>query len=402
MVQGKAILVVDLGNSSTKIKVMFGKDAKGKYRTRRYELSNVFAPIDEGYEISEDYNPATSTVLRVDAELNGHVIKGNFCNGELQDKEKPLSIIKPSASAKKYDLDSTVLSLRLAFLYGYKAIADIQRKSELDELDINWTVITLLPPGDVSEGREPMTNIVKDITVIDSVFPSIKIDVVTVSNVIVLPEGFCAYAGVVYEKGETYRSSHKFLIDENVLVFDIGAGTTDCVLIKQNKLIQNSKYTITQGGNNVFQFVRRKLRMKGLDLGDSDIKEGIIKGSIRDGAKTIPISDIVNAAKDEVAQKIVSEIGDFIEETDLKVRSVGYLLICGGGSMTDSGSEDIIPLSKKIIENFKRLAPNAELIELPEHIVSKEDEDDNVARVSEPISPRDLNLIGASILAESL
>ena len=142
--------------------------------------------------------------------------------------------------------------------------------------------------------------------------------------------------------------------------------------------------------------------MKGLDLGDSDIKEGIIKGSIRDGAKTIPISDIVNAAKDEVAQKIVSEIGDFIEETDLKVRSVGYLLICGGGSMTDSGSEDIIPLSKKIIENFKRLAPNAELIELPEHIVSKEDEDDNVARVSEPISPRDLNLIGASILAESL
>ena len=199
-----------------------------------------------------------------------------------------------------------------------------------------------------------------------------------------------------------FRSSHKFLIDENVLVFDIGAGTTDCVLIKQNKLIQNSKYTITQGGNNVFQFVRRKLRMKGLDLGDSDIKEGIIKGSIRDGAKTIPISDIVNAAKDEVAQKIVSEIGDFIEETDLKVRSVGYLLICGGGSMTDSGSEDIIPLSKKIIENFKRLAPNAELIELPEHIVSKEDEDDNVARVSEPISPRDLNLIGASILAESL
>ena len=97
-----------------------------------------------------------------------------------------------------------------------------------------------------------MTSIVKDITVIDSVFPSIKIDV-TVSNVIVLPEGFCAYAGVVYEKGETYRSSHKFLIDENVLVFDIGAGTTDCVLIKQNKLIQNSKYTITQGGNNVFQ-----------------------------------------------------------------------------------------------------------------------------------------------------
>lgn len=401
MVQGKAILVVDLGNSSTKIKVMFGKDAQGKYRARRYELSNVFAPIEEGYEISDDYTSATSTVLRVDTELNGHQIKGNFCNGELQDREKSLSIIKPSASAKKYNLDSTALSMRLAFLYGYKAIADIQRKNELDELDIDWTVITLLPPGDVSEGREPMTSIIKDITVIDSVFPEVKIDV-KVSQVAVLPEGFCAYAGVVYEKGETYRSSHKFLIDENVLVFDIGAGTTDCVLIKQNKLIQNSKYTITQGGNNVFQFVRRKLRMKGLDLGDSDIKEGIIKGFVRDGSKTMPIADIVNAAKEEVAQKIVNEIGDFIEETDLKVRSVGYLLICGGGSMTDSSVTEIMPLSKKIIENFKRLAPNAELVELPEHIVSKEDEGGDVARVSEPISPRDLNLIGASILAESL
>lgn len=402
MVQGKATLVVDLGNSSTKAMVLFGKDTQtGKYRERHIELSNVFAPIDEGYEVSSDYNDATSTIIHVDTTLNGFPVKGDFCNGELQDKEKTLNIIKPSASAKKYTLDSTVLSLRLCFLFAYKAIANMQRVSDLDKLDIDWTVVTLLPPGDLSEGRKLMTDIVKDITEVNSVYPKVDI-AVRVSNVVVLPEGFCAYAGVVYDKGGTFRSTHRFLTEENVLVFDIGAGTTDCVLIKQNKLIQNSKYTITQGGNNVFQYVRRKLRMQGLDLGDSDIKEGIVTGVVRDGAKQLSIVNIINAAKEEIAQKIVNEVYDFIEDTDLKARSVGYILACGGGSMSDSDVNGIVPLSNKIIESFKRLATNAELVEIPEHLVSKENENGEVSRVNEKISPRDLNLIGASILAETL
>ena len=101
MVQGNANLIIDLGNSSTKCIVQFGKDSQtGKYRERRFDIPNIFAPISSDYEVSPDYDDATSTILCVDSELDGRVIKGCFCNGELQEKEKPISTIKPSATSK--------------------------------------------------------------------------------------------------------------------------------------------------------------------------------------------------------------------------------------------------------------------------------------------------------------
>ena len=402
MVQGNATLVIDLGNSSTKGKVLFGKDSQtGKFREREFDIPNVFAPIDEGYVVSPDYDDTTSTILRVDTVLNGRHIFGDFCNGELQAKEKPLCTVKPSASDKKYNLDSTPLSYRLAFLFAYKAIMNMQRISDFSQLDITWTVVTLLPPGDLDEGKAPLTELIQSIDKLEAVFPKVDLPI-KISKVVVLPEGYCAYAGVVYDVGCQFRPDYKYLTEESVLVIDIGAGTSDILLIKNNKLVQNSKYTITQGGNNVYQLVRRKLRMMGLDLDDDSIKEGIIKGEVKDGAKKISIVDIVNNAKLEVAQKIVSEIQDFFDLTDTKTRSIGYLLICGGGSMQDSDVPEIFPMSTKVLESFKALSPNAQLIDIPTHIVSKEMSDGDIEKVEEMISPRKLNLLGASILAERI
>lgn len=400
MVQGKAILVVDLGNSSTKGKVLFGKSSQsGKYREKRFDLPNVFAPIESDYEVSPDYDEFNSAIIKVDTELNGVDIKGYFCNGDLQAKEKPMATIKPSATSKKYDLESTVLSYRLAFLQAHKAIMNMQRVSDFSQLDITWKVVTLLPPGDVDEGKDKIIDIVKSITEVESVLPQAKIPI-KIESVAVLPEGYCAYAGVVYDVGCVYRPEYKYLLEETVLVIDIGAGTTDCLLIKNNKLVQSSKHTVTQGGNNVYQYVRRKLRCKGLDLDDTVIRNGIIKGVVKDGSKEESIVDIVNDAKAEIAQKIISEFQDYIEDSDIKVRSIGHVLVCGGGSMADSDVPEILPLSKRVFDFFHKLSPNSSLIELPKHTVTKNSEDGDTEKVVETISPRDLNLLGASILAD--
>lgn len=402
MVQGNAVLVVDLGNSSTKGKVLFGKDStSGKFRSRKFDISNVFAPIPTDYEVSDDYNTDTSTILKVETELDGHSIVGNYCNGELQEREKPLSTIKPSASSKKYHLDSTVLSMRLAFLYGYKAIMEMQRVNDYDQLDITWTVVTLLPPGDIDDGKIPMTQLVKSVTSFEAVYPKVSKDI-NITKVVVLPEGYCAYAGVIYDVGHTFRPDYKFLTGETVLVIDIGAGTTDILMIASNKLVQNSKYTISQGGNNVYQLVRRSIMKTGTVIDEADIRNGVISGYVKDGSKQVSIVDYVNEAKQEVAQKIVSEIQDFLELTDIKARSVGYVLVCGGGSMQDSDVQAIKPLSERIIESFKQLSPNSELVEIPTHVVTKRIDEDTTDKVEEQISPRELNLIGASILAELL
>lgn len=400
MIQGNATLVVDLGNSSTKGRVLFGKDSQtGKFRERKFDIPNIFAPIDSDYVVSSDYSDTTSTILRVDTELNGLAIKGDYCNGILQQNEKPLCTIKPSASEKKYNLDSSVLSFRLAFLYACKAIMNMQRISDYSQLDITWTVVTLLPPGDIEKGKKPMEDLVNSIDRLTAVYPQVDIPI-KISKTVVLPEGYCAYAGVVYDIGHTFRPDYKFLINESVLVIDIGAGTTDVLLIKNNKLVQTSKFTVAQGGNNVYQKVRYSLRVDGIELDDDVIRRGIITGKVRNGSKDVSIVEKVNSAKSEISQTIVTEIQNFLEATGIMLRSVGYVLICGGGSMADSEVPEIIPLSEKVISALKRLSPNTDLVDIPTHVVQKEIEDGEFEKVEEPISPRELNLLGASILAE--
>lgn len=402
MIQGNATLIVDLGNSGTRGMVLFGKDSQtGKFRERRFDLSNQFAMVSSDYVVPSDYSDATSTVLSIDAEVNGKPVKGTYCNGEVQQKEKPTGILRPTATRKKYELDTTALSFELSFLYACKAIMNMQRISDFSQLDITWRVVTLLPPGDVDDGKDKIESIIRSIKKVSATYPLCNITINT-EKVVVLPEGYCAYIGVVYDKGHIYRPDYKFLNDETVIIFDVGAGTTDCMLVKNGKLVQSSKHTVNKGGNNVFQIVKRELELQGLELEDADIQNGIIKGYVKDGSKQMSIVDIVNKAKSEVASIIIEDFIGYIERTDIKVRSIGYVLVCGGGSMNDSDCTEIKPLSEGLVNNFKELSPNASLIDIPTHVISKpsDDEDGAMKKVEEKISPRDLNLIGASILAE--
>lgn len=402
MVQGTAILVVDFGNSSTKCTVLFGKDSQtGRYRERKFELSNVFAPIEDDYVVSPDYSNASSTILNVKSSVNGMQVDGHFCNGELQEHERPMATIKPSAFDKKYNLEATILSLRLALLHGYKSIMSMQRVSDENQMDIKWKVVTLLPPGDIDVGRDAMSDLIKEVKEVDSVFPAMKFKV-DIETVTVLPEGFCAYAAVIYDKGQIYRRGFEHLKDETVMVFDIGAGTTDCMIIRNNKLIQDSKHTVEQGGNNVHNLVRKELRMQGLDLDERAIINGVVSGKVKDGATTIGIANKVNSAKDKVAQKIISDFQDYLSTVDIRMRSIGYVLICGGGSMSDVSCPEITPLSESIITLLKRLSPNMELVSLPKETVRISHEDGEGYTTEQEVSARMLNCLGASILAESI
>ncbi len=403
MVEGVAKLIVDIGNSSTKGMVLFGKNEKtGKFNARQFEISNVFGIVqNENYEVTDDYNPSTSTILSIDTVLNGNSIRGHFSNGELQEKEFYQSVIRPSARLKKYDNDTTALSIRMAFLYAYKALLKMTGVSDFSELNINWEVITLLPPGDIDLGKDKMTAIVKGVDRVDCVYPKcsfkVKIDTVTI-----LPEGFCAYAGIVYDNGLVFRQGYKYLTENTVLVLDIGAGTTDILLIKDNKQVKQSRFTIDQGGNNIESKVKVHLNQLGYSLDPRAITEGVITGKIKVGSKTVDIVDDINNAKEVVAGNIISSVVEYLESADIRTSSIGYLIICGGGSIDDATDKGIRSLSDLILDKFKAYVPNAEKVKIPEHEVLEELADGDVKKVTKPISPRDLNLIGASILAERI
>ncbi len=401
MIQGNASLIVDFGNSSTKCTVLFGRSAKtGLIKERSFELSNEFAVIEPNYVVSPDYDEKTSCILTMHSKVDTTPIVGDFCNGELQRKEKPSSSLRPSATRKKWSLPSTILSFNLALYKASLAVLAMSGTSDISQLGIQWDVVALLPPGDMEVGAKPMEDLLKSVTEVNVKYPKVSFPV-KIRNVSILPEGFCAYTACVYTKQLKFRPENQHLTGETVLVLDIGAGTTDYVVIEDNKIVRSSMYSITQGGNNVFQAVRKSLRLRGIDVKDDAIRKAITEGFVKDGAKAVNIVDLINKGKEDVAQVIKAEFLNFLEETGVKTRSIGYILVSGGGAITDSHVEGVKPISESIIENFKTLAPNCECVQIPTDYICFTDMYGNKIECEEQLSLRWLNLFGASILASS-
>lgn len=400
MTQGSATLVLDLGNSETRGIVLFGRDmTTGNLREKSFTLSNRFEAVDDDFAPSSDYNEDTSTVMNINAKVNGEDFCGTFVNGEVQLKEFNTAPMRPSATEKKYRSATTALSFELAILYGMKAIRRMMRASSLDSLDITWDVVTLLPPGDIDFGREDMVNLIKSVTEVDCTFPAIKMPI-KLNRITVLPEGFCAYIGAVYDRGRLIRPNMDYLLKETTLVFDIGAGTTDILIIQDNKIIDSSKHTINRGGNNVTQLVKKALRAEGIVLNETAIANGVITGKIKDGAREVDITSVVDKARSEIAKYLVSDMQGYLEETEFPIRSIGRILVCGGGAMHNENNADSVSLGEAIVTYLKKLSPYVELVELPEHEVTKTDTDGVMSKVMEKVSPRELNILGASVLAE--
>lgn len=377
-------LVLDLGNSETRGIVLCGKDKNGKLKDKYFSLSNRFAEVAEDYVPSVDYTPDTSAILKVDFTVGDQKIKGCYANGELQLREFNIGPLRPSATEKKYTSVTTVLSFQLAVLRAYGIVKELMGDISAD--DIIWSVNVLLPPGDMVAGQQKMSDLIKSVTAVDSVYPKMSFKV-NIKQVVVLPEGFCAYIATVYDKGNVIRKDAKSLLKEATLVFDIGAGTTDVLVVKDNKIINSTMHSIERGGNNVQQLVKKSMRTEcdNLRLPESEIAQGLIDGYVKDGSRTVDITEFVNSARDSVASYLISDLQSYLEETELSPRSINKVLICGGGAINKGGCK---ALSEAIVFYLKRLAPYVELVALPKDTVTGEE-----------LSPRVLNVRGASILA---
>lgn len=401
MTQGNATLIIDFGNSETRGTVLYGKDSTtGRYHEKSFALSNRFNQVADDYIPSADYNDDTSTILQCHATVNGEPFDGTFANGEVQIKEFNIAPLRPSAIEKKYKSFTTALSYELAMLYAHKAVARMARVSSIQSLDITWSVVALLPPGDFEIGKDEYRTLLESVDHVKSTYPECDLKI-NLRKITVLPEGFCAFIGCVFDKGHIIRPEQQYLLEETTLVFDIGAGTTDIMVVKDNKTINTTMYTIEKGGNNVTQSVKKELRKKGIVIQETELVEGIAKGCIKDGAKLVDISDIVNKAKSELASMLVSETKNYFEDNQFPIRSIGRVLVCGGGAI-EAEDGKICAVSTEIIKFLKNLSPNVEMVEYPSRQVTKYNEDGTTFKATEKISPRDLNIVGASILAELL
>lgn len=383
MVDGTATLVVDLGNSDTRVITQFGVNGKGKPRKSRTTLSNRFGTLPENmidvYLTNQLYSEEDSSIFRFGGEY--------WCNGAICMTEATATTERPTAMRKKYNSLATKLAIINAFRQGYMDIAEFA-DCDLNSVNVNWNVTLLLPPEDVDLGSKQLADLTREIKEIDFIIPALHKQI-EINSVNIFSEGFCAYIAVLFESKKKIRKSYAYLAQpsETTLIIDIGAGTTDFTIAEGGSIVMSSRFTKPIGGNNVHRRVGSALKAKGINLPESAVRTGTETGVIRSGSKEFDIKEEIAAAKKDVSKQLVDAIVDYFESTMYNIQSINHLLLVGGGSI-ESDVEGIEPIAHYMTEFITDISPNVSRVALPK------DEEGNT------LSPRLLNVIGASILSE--
>lgn len=377
-----ANIVIDLGNSETRVIVQSGSEQ------RMVTLPNRFAQIESVEVIPKNYHEAENHEDRTYTfEVEGHTFTaGRFPDVELSDREE-----RPSSLEKKHESHLTDLMLNMAFSAAYEEMAEIHGADE-DNLDVEWNVVVLVSPSDIDYGQEDMIEKVRNVKKLQFVLPD-REKSIDVAKVLVLPESFCSFLGVMFTQSGRPRKEYAELNETTTLIIDIGAGTTDFCLIRDGEAIDQMKDSVTVGGNNVVQLVRKDLRHQGMIFTEQEIQKAITTGVVKDGSKEISIVDELNNAKESVSRSIISAIRDYFEFSSYPTRSIENLLVVGGGALnTVEGAK---PVADFLIEYMHTLSPNVELVQLPTEKIKNADGD----TIKAPVSPRHLNVLGAAVLA---
>lgn len=378
-----ANIVIDMGNSETRVLVQSGIGRSGLIKQQLTTVSNIFSQISPDYEVPENYSEEDTVVFKTsDGEF--------YANGLLVEREFSMSALRPTALDPKPTSKVTMLTIQRAFLEGYRLLSNMYRCS-LKSLDVTWNVTFLLPPNDIATGAKTLYGRIKGLEEINFTLPNFSTKL-KINSVKAYPEGFAAYIGTVMRRGRIISDTHKHLLSSKTLVVDIGAGTTDFFVIEGMETIDSTRLTLPYGGNNIIARVKQALLSKNIQLPNKEIEKGVIEGKIKDGRNVINLAKSLAIFKTEVANTLIDGLTSYLEGNGYPVRSIENLLVVGGGSLA-SQVEGVESLSTYLVNRLKDFAPNIELVTFQDNV----DEDGNQEVET---NPRLLNVLGAGVLAE--
>lgn len=378
-----ANVVIDMGNSETRVLVQSGIGRSGLIKQQLTTVSNIFSQISPDYEVPENYSEEDTVVFETaDGEF--------YANGLLVEREFSMSALRPTALDPKPTSKVTMLTIQRAFLEGYRLLSNMYRCS-LKSLDVTWNVTFLLPPNDIATGAKTLYGRIKELEEINFILPNFSTEL-KINSIKAYPEGFAAYIGTVMRRGRIISDTHKHLLSSKTLVVDIGAGTTDFFVIEGMETIDSTRLTLPYGGNNIIARVKQALLSKNIQLPNKEIEKGVIEGKIKDGRNVINLAKSLAIFKTEVANTLIDGLTSYLEGNGYPVRSIENLLVVGGGSLA-SQVEGVESLSTYLVDRLKDFAPNIELVTFQDNV----DEDGNQEVET---NPRLLNVLGAGVLAE--
>lgn len=338
----KVGLLIDLGNSETRVCLV------RKGIEKDFTLSNKVVKLDTDYKIPTEYCNEKTTVFKYNDCL--------FANGSIVEREFASKAIAPSSQQTKTEQLPTYTSLSLVFIKAYEMIA-AETGVSFEDVDVSFDLRLLLPPSEHDKYSETLKSSVKTIKMVEVVSPICATKKVKINSLVVLPEGATAFIGCMYqsENGEmTINKANEKFQQGTVLVVDIGAGTTDIVLIKDTEVVVDSKETCQKGGNNVEALCKRRL-YKTFDYWPSAqaMQRVLTEGILEKGNETFDVVEHLNYAKESFGAELKNFIIDYLSRNDVQIRDVKGLLVLGGGTLpTVRDGVVVSPSMSEVLTNY--------------------------------------------------
>ena len=350
----KITVLTDLGNSETRFYIIY--NGKTWFKT----TSNQYVQLNESIPV-EYCNEKTCSFVY------GGI---SYAQGIYVARECSTRAIRPNSLQHKCAQLVTDLTINMALITALKVVAGVKNCS-VDELqDVQFSIGVLLPPAEHSMMATTLKQKLEQITYVRSLTPVEFTKEIKVVSTIVVPEGAAAFIASMYELREgklAQRESNKIYESGDVLVIDIGAGTTDIVQIKDSDLVLESKDTLRKGGRAIESLCKQMLQ-KRFDYAPTDttIREIFKTGYLLQGNTKHDVVDILNEAKSRFSGILYEYLISYLERSELEIRAIKGLLVVGGGALETIRDGVVVSpkIAESLIKYIQQLTSTIELVDI--------------------------------------
>lgn len=314
-------VLVDYGNSETRFYVLYGNHVW--YKTLANQYVKMTQPMPPEYMNSES--------------MSFRVGDYTYAQGAYVARERAMQATRPNSVQKKMQQAVTMYTTHLVLIYALLLVARYKNCS-VEDLDITFCIGLLLPAAEHNRDAEAFKQKIMSVTHLSAITPVTFEKDITIDKVVIVPEGAAAYMAAVYMIDSAgncvLRPENAQFVTGDLLVLDIGAGTTDIVQMKDGDLVLSSKDTLHKGGRNVESACRQRLEsIYEYRLSDADMRSILQTGTFVQGNTVRDATDVLNQVKDEFSQELYNYLIEYIERHSLEPRALKGLLVVGGGAL---------------------------------------------------------------------
>ena len=229
----------------------------------------------------------------------------------------------PDALANKMQQRVNWVNLLTGVVYTHLSIHVYNKGESVEISDIS--LVLALPHGEVQHNRDILTECIKgeysvrlNLLGVDIKFNIVDVNLVFESSMAVLSYLFSL-------------KSRKF--DGTLLSIDIGASTSDLLVVENSRVNDSTTGTLKSGCNLVRETVASKLSGSGMVLKGERLDNAIYEGRYKLGTTYKDCSGIIQEAKKEASNSLASEVLKYLTKHQLDIRHFDGILITGGGSL---------------------------------------------------------------------